>query len=244
MLLYVDTIDACHLKCPTCVRGVRAFPNTARKMPLETFRAVVARAKADGAYRVDIFSWIEPFLCPDLCEYVAAVRQAGLPCGLSSTLSLRRIHRFEDTLRNTDLLTVSTSGFEQEVYEVNHRGGNVEYVKANLETLAALKRTGATRVEATLRMLMFDYNAGEEPKLRALAERLGIGFEVLLAEGHPVHAPQAADAERYLLEMKSSGQVNCLIQLRSWRRRESGGHAVLSPRKLRENPKRLKRQTL
>src|SRR3977135_2527774 len=63
MYLYVDVIDACHLKCPTCVRGVRAFPNTATKMSLEMFDAIVRKAKDDGAYGVGLFSWTEPFLC-------------------------------------------------------------------------------------------------------------------------------------------------------------------------------------
>src|SRR5215469_7206639 len=107
MLLYVDVIDACHLQCPTCVRGVRAFPNTTKKMSLDMFRAIVAKAKVDGAYQVDVFSWIEPFLCRDLHEYVAIVKEAGLPCGISSTLSLPSIDAFEATLRNTDFLTIS-----------------------------------------------------------------------------------------------------------------------------------------
>lgn len=75
MLLYVDIIDACHLKCPTCARGVRAFPNTAKKMSLQMFRDIVHKAKDDGAYKVDIFSWIEPFLCRNLYEYIAIVNR-------------------------------------------------------------------------------------------------------------------------------------------------------------------------
>jgi MoaA/NifB/PqqE/SkfB family radical SAM enzyme len=160
MLLYVDVIDACHLNCPTCVRGMRAFPNTSKKMSLEMFRNIINKAKGDGAYKVDIFSWIEPFLCRNLHEYVAVVKSAGLPCGLSSTLSIRNINEFDATIGAIDTLTISISGFEQEINEINHVGGTIEFVKRNLQRLDELKRSGATSVDATLRMLMFDYNCG------------------------------------------------------------------------------------
>lgn len=204
MLLYVDVIDACHLKCPTCVRGVRAFPNTAKKMPLELFDKIVAKAKADGAYKVDIFSWIEPFLCQNLDEYIRIVKNHGLPCGVSSTLSLRNIRCFDEAIMAMDTLTISISGFEQEIYEVNHRGANIAWVKKNLMRLGQLKWDHGARVDATLRMLMFDYNRSEEPKLRRLAKQVGIRFEVLLAEGHPVTMPQPKDAEAHVLRRLES----------------------------------------
>ena len=198
MLLYVDIIDTCHLKCPTCARGVRAFPNTGTKMSLDMFRRIVHKARDDGAYRVDIFSWIEPFLCRNLHEYIAIVKDAGMPCGISSTLSLPKIQDFDAAICAMDLLTISISGFEQAIYEVNHVGANIHWVKRNLERLGELKRSGAAHVNATLRMLMFDYNSDEEPKLRDLAEEIGIRFEVLLAEGHPLRMRQPRDAEAEL----------------------------------------------
>jgi MoaA/NifB/PqqE/SkfB family radical SAM enzyme len=201
MLLYVDVIDACHLTCPTCVRGVRAFPNTGRKMPLALFREIVAKAKADGAYKVDIFSWIEPFLCRNLHEYIAVVKEAGLPCGVSSTLSLRKISGFEEALRLMDTLTVSISGASQAVYEVNHRGGRLDWVRENLARIAALRQAGGLRAAVTLRMLRFDYNGGEEPALRELAAATGVAFEVLTGEGHPVRRPQRADTARRVEKM-------------------------------------------
>lgn len=200
MLLYVDVIDACHLKCPTCVRGVRAFPNTAKKMSISLFRQIVEKAKRDGAFRVDLFSWTEPFLCQNLDEYLATIKECDLPCGVSSTLSLRNIRCFEAALRHMDELTISMSGFDQDIYGINHKGGNVEWVKANLERLSALKAAGSTCVDATIRMLMFDYNREEEPRLREYAAKLGLRFEVLLASGHPVSRPEQHDNEKYVLD--------------------------------------------
>jgi MoaA/NifB/PqqE/SkfB family radical SAM enzyme len=189
MLFYIDINDACHLRCPTCVRGVRLLPNTARKMPLDKFRTVIAKAKREGAYRVDVFNWTEPFLVSNLEEYVRIIRDFDLPCGISSTLSLKRIDNLESVLAQTEILTVSMSGFNQKIYEVNHVGGNVEAVLENLERIAALKKSGRIDTCVNVRFLLFDYNSGDVESLRGVAERLGLGFEVLVASGHPKNTP-------------------------------------------------------
>ena len=44
---WIDIIDACHLRCPTCIRGVRGIENSGRKMPLEMFEQIIAKVKAE-----------------------------------------------------------------------------------------------------------------------------------------------------------------------------------------------------
>jgi len=168
-------------------------------MPLDMFEKIVVKAKKDGAYRVDIFSWIEPFLCQNLEEYTQIIKKHGLPCGVSTTLALRNIRSFAAVLRDIDLLTISISGFDQETNAINHKGANIEWVKKNLATLSHLLRSGHTKVNATLRMLLFDYNAHHEPLLRQYASNLGINFEVLRAAGHPRHAQQSPREREDLL---------------------------------------------
>ncbi len=192
MLLYVDIIDACHLRCPTCARGSRAMPNTSRKMPLSLFEEVVAKGREEGAYRIDLFNWIEPFICRDLERYVEAVARAGLPCGVASTLSLRRIPNLAAVLAHAEILTVTLSGITQETYAINHRGGNLAYVMDHLETISALRRGGEITTYVELRFLRFDYNAHEQEAVARLAHDLGFSFQVLLASGDPCRWTQAA----------------------------------------------------
>jgi hypothetical protein len=47
-IAYVDTIDVCHLRCPTCIRGLRGMENTTDKMDLEVFERVLARLRQQG----------------------------------------------------------------------------------------------------------------------------------------------------------------------------------------------------
>src|SRR5262249_44037038 len=97
-IAWVDTIDVCHLKCPTCIRGVRGLPNTTNKMDIGIFARIVARLRHQGFHRIGLFDWTEPFLNRDIDEYVATAKGAGFWVNLSSTLSLPRIEYLEETL--------------------------------------------------------------------------------------------------------------------------------------------------
>jgi organic radical activating enzyme len=117
-IAWIDTIDVCHLRCPTCIRGVRGIENTPSKMPLEMFERVIAKVKAERYSCVGLYNWTEPFQNRTLQDYVAVVRQAGLSCEISTTLSLRHIDNLKDTLlAGLNRMTVSMSGATQATYE-------------------------------------------------------------------------------------------------------------------------------
>jgi MoaA/NifB/PqqE/SkfB family radical SAM enzyme len=201
MLLYIDINDACNLKCATCPRGVRAFPNTSKKMSLSMFRRIVEKGRHDGAYQVGLFNWVEPFLIEDLSEYTKIVKQFGLRCEVASTLSLRRIDGLTKCLRFVDMLWVTISGFEQSTYEINHVGGNVAYVLEHLRTISEAKKDGEINSDILIRFLRFDYNAHEEDRLRSLADESGFRFEVLLGTGHPIRATASPDRQREISDL-------------------------------------------
>jgi MoaA/NifB/PqqE/SkfB family radical SAM enzyme len=182
-IAYVDLIDVCNLKCPTCVRGVGVLPNSAKKMPVSQFDEIAAKLKGEGYKRIGLFDRTEPFLVRNLHEYVAVVKKHDLGCMVSTNFSLRRVDDLEASLRaGIDHLIISVSGFDQAVYEINHVAGNIDYVKANTERTAALKRSGAISAQVVLRFLRFDYNADQEAKLEQYASGLGIEFEPI--DGH------------------------------------------------------------
>src|SRR6516162_7677567 len=120
-IAYVDTIDVCHLKCPSCIRGVRTIANTPRKMRLDLFESIVAKLKAANYRKISLYNWTEPFLNRTLEDYVRIIKAAGLVSEISTTLSLRHIDNLEATLvAGIDHIIVSISGARQEVYEINH----------------------------------------------------------------------------------------------------------------------------
>ena len=189
MILYVDINDLCHLRCPTCPRGVRAIPNTAAVMPLGLFERIVEKAIDDGAYQIDLFDWTEPFLNPHLYQYVKAVREHGLPCGVNSTLSIKKIKNFEAALEHINYLLVTLSGISQSIYEINHSGGRIDFVLSNLEIIASLRRQGKPIPLTTVRFLLFDYNRHEVPNFEKTVQDLGFSCQVLIGSGNPLTKP-------------------------------------------------------
>ena len=191
-IAYVDTIDACHLKCPSCVKGVRAIPNSGRKMPLEMFQRVLDKLGAAGYRKISLYNWTEPFLNRNLEDYIARVKSAGLFCELSTTLSLRHIDNLEAALlAGVDRIVVSISGFNQAIYQINHVGGKVEYVIANLQRTRSLLDQHGLTPQILVKMIRFEYNAHEESKLCALAEGLRFDFEVIEGTADPTTEARA-----------------------------------------------------
>lgn len=215
MIVYVDILDRCHLRCPTCVRGARAMPNTRTQMPIEKFQRIVRKAVADGVEAISMFNWIEPFLCKNLADYVHVLNEAKVSTSLSSTLSLPRIDALEPVLAGVEGLLVSMSGYDQEIYQINHVGGRAEWVIANLERIAELKRNGRVRTMVTVKFIRFDYNVAEEEKLRALADRLNFNFEIQPGSGHPLKWSLVDQKERVGATLAS---------FRSGREQEPTGH--------------------
>lgn len=202
-VLWVDTNDVCNLKCPTCIRGVRGMVNSGTRLPVDRFQEIVRKAASEGYKRIGLFNWTEPFLNPDLARYMAAIKASGLGAALSSNFSLRTIPHLEEVLRVTDHLIISVSGFDQDVYAVNHVAGDIEQVKANLRRAADLKSTGKIATVLVLRLIRFAHNHAEEPKLRGFAEALGIDFEVIEGVGNPEHPLQGVTNESFLKRIDS-----------------------------------------
>jgi organic radical activating enzyme len=199
----IDIIDKCNLRCPTCARGTRLIKNSQKSMSIDLFKKIVEKAKEEGYDCISIFNWTEPFLAKNLPDYVSAVKAFGLNCNVSSNLSLNP-RKYFDTIERTlragiDHLTVSVSGYSQAVYEINHIGGTLSWVKENLERIGQLSREGIIGARIVLRLIEFDYNVREGQVLKDYANSLGVEFEVIEGSGHPNNPVTSQVAEENFL---------------------------------------------
>ena len=189
-IAYIDPIDACHLKCPTCIRGARGMKNTSKKMSLDLFKQIVAKVKSESYQRIGLYSWTEPFLNLTLHDYVQIVKDAGLRCDISTTLSLRRINNLEKVLcAGLDDMIVSMSGADQETHQRNHVGGTLSYAFDNLARIREIISRHGLATNIRMRLLRFHYNADSEPVLRNKAAEFGFNFETIEAGGDPDAGP-------------------------------------------------------
>ena len=198
----IDIIDVCQLKCPTCARGTRLMTNTSKSMSIDLFRKIVKKAKSEGYDEIGLYNWTEPFLSKNLPEYISIVKEFDCVCRVSSNLSLkRRFDIIEKSLfAGLDNLIVSVSGYNQEVYEINHRGGKISYVKENLEYISKLQNDGVINTKTCLKFIRFDYNICEEPLLQEYAKSLSIDFEVIDGVCHPDRPVNLYDSEESILD--------------------------------------------
>ena len=187
----IDLIDKCNLRCPTCFRGTGAQKNTQAALPLEKFREIVAKARAEGYPNICLINWTEAFLLESLDRYVAIVKEFdGLDCWISSNLSLpppRYLPSIISALSaGVDILFISVSGWSQPVYEINHAKGRVDWIKENLAGIADALRDGRVRTSVWIRYLERPYNAHEGLPWEQLANQYGIGFQAVPAHGDPL----------------------------------------------------------
>jgi len=162
--------------------------NSPKSMSLNLFRAIVEKAKSEGYDLIGLYNWTEPFLSKKLPEFISIVKELGLTCHVSSNLSLKgRFDTIERSLAaGLDYLVVSVSGLNQEVYEINHRGGKISYVRENLEYISKLLQNNSDiKTKVYIKFIKFDYNMREELLLKEYANSLSIGFEMIDGVGHP-----------------------------------------------------------
>ena len=186
MLYYIDIVDACNLRCPTCIRGRRELENTSSRMSLNKFKNILAKAKDNGAKTIALYNWTEPFLHPQLPDFVDEIKGQGLSCILSSNLSLKRIPRLEDTLKaGPSSFQVSISGFTNEIHTINHKGGDIRIVKEHLLQISKMLPGIDHNIKVTVKYLVFDYNRSQIDDFKYFVENIGLEFMTHPGMGNP-----------------------------------------------------------
>ena len=178
MQLLIDVVGACNLKCPSCPVGNSPHIKNAKGvMSPEKLRAILAKAISECTVdSVALFNWTDPLIHPHLPELVLTVKNLGLRCELSSNLNLLK-NEDELMLAGPDSFRVSMSGYTQENYGINHRGGDVSKVLENLERLVAARSRTGSKTIITILYHRYLGNLDDEFKLRELAAKFEIIFE-------------------------------------------------------------------
>lgn len=179
----VDVSGRCNLRCMSCPRASRDDRHPpAGMMSLDTFRQVVDKILREDPLlgSIQLYQWGEPLLNPELPQIIEAAVERGVPCAVSSNLSLR--HDLEPVIAaGPSWFRVSVSG-TREHYEAKHTGASWERLVTNLHRLSELRETLKPDMKTELYYHLYRDNRGEPlDQLRALSQQLGFEF-------HPVWA--------------------------------------------------------
>lgn len=204
--LYIDVFGHCNLRCPSCPVGNFGTddPKSFRAglMDQSTLEAILEKGLAEtNVTSVGLFNWTEPLLNPDLPKLIRTVKSYGLFCSISTNLNvLRDPESLLDS--NLDWLRISVSGFNQEVYERGHKGGDVTKVRENMKRLAEARTKVGSKTDIEVFFHKYRDNEEDEELMRAYAEELGFRFVSAWAYLMPV--------EKMLKISKEGGSANSL----------------------------------
>jgi MoaA/NifB/PqqE/SkfB family radical SAM enzyme len=177
-LFNIDVLGSCNLKCPSCpVGNFDNVRNPTGFMSPALLDQIMQKATSESQVTgIQLFNWTEPLLHPQLAELVRIVQSYGVACGLSSNLNILK-NIDEIMAANPHNFRISVSGFNQTIYGITHRGGDIDRVKKNMIALAESKaRIGSTTI---INVLYHRYlgNLDDEMLMKEFSESLGFNFE-------------------------------------------------------------------
>ena len=168
----VEIANACPCRCPSCPTG-NYKKGDGTLMSFEQFTAILdAAQKRFIIRRFAPYLGGDPMLHPELPRFIREVKKRGIFVMFSSTFN-KCIPDLEEVMASgIDDMRISWSGFTH--YEEHHRGGNLKVV---LENFYRISRFKIKPKKITLLFHRYKDNADEEADGRALADRLGFGFD-------------------------------------------------------------------
>lgn len=178
---WIDVVSGCNLRCAACPVGMPQFTNSIgqqlREMSLDLFEQICVKAKADtnNNCRFGLYNWTEPTLHSRLHELIACANRHEIPCGISSNLN----HPYDWNLLKPLKLcnfTITVSGFTQKIYAINHRGGRIEPVLANLVKISDILGDWESYDKIDVRYLVHRENIDEVRLFRHFCKKLGMKF--------------------------------------------------------------------
>lgn len=178
--VFLEINSACNLKCPSCTKGNQGeidglkYEHKNGLMDWDLMERCIDKIRNENNEAiVFLYGNSEPFLHPRLPECIAAVKARGLRCEFSTNLNY--IQRVDETLdARPDYIIISLSGFTQPVYVKGHAGGQIEKVKANMETIGEANRT--RQIPIFVNYHVYNDNEHELEVMREYAGSHGIGL--------------------------------------------------------------------
>jgi len=186
---HIDIVGTCNLRCISCPQAnYREKKRTNGLMDLRLFENIVKKILLEnpGLQNIYLYNWTEPFLHPNLPEFIKIVKKYGINCSLSSHFN--QIKNLSAVIKaKPDYLRISVSGFSQENYEKNHQRGNIEEVKKNLIYLRELLDHLGSKTFVQIAYLIFKYNLAEDlNKMMEFAKKLNFSFSREIAYLNPL----------------------------------------------------------
>ena len=176
----VDISNVCNAKCKWCTTGRRnrIKPTEPHYMSQDLFRRIldycigndIIEEKAD----VELYSWGEPFLNPDILNMLDLLVERKMPFNLSTNGAVGGILKREH-VEGITFLMFSLSGFSQKTYGKIH-GLNLKNVLSNIRMMVEPFREMGMLDKVEINFHVYQFNIGEVGLCAEFCRELGIRF--------------------------------------------------------------------
>lgn len=179
----VDASTICQLRCPECPNGRRELNKSdvgSGFLQLNDFDSLLDQSP--WVSEVDLTSWGETFLNPDLLDILRSAFLRKLRVTAGSNLNGIRRELLEGIVRYRLLsLNCSIDGATHETYARYRVNGNFEEVMDNIKEINYFKKRNNSKYPILKwQFLVFGYNEHEILQARKRAESLGMEFVLAL----------------------------------------------------------------
>ena len=181
-VIVFDITNHCGLKCSICRTDQATIVDYSGKnlhiplgrMSLATYQKVVDDAKGYMLLSLMYLSG-EPLMNNEVYGMVDHANTQKVPTLLSTSgvpLTEKAGQRLIDA--GLDFLKIAVTGFTQEVYGIEHKGGDIELVKKNIQRMVAMKKAAGSRMLILVDYIIYKHNEHELDTFKAFCEDLGI----------------------------------------------------------------------
>ncbi|MCX5813466.1 MAG: hypothetical protein NT178_13130 [Proteobacteria bacterium] len=173
----VDVSGMCNLRCISCPRGNDKHQPPAGFMSASTYKKVLEKLIREIPLlgSVQLYTWGEPLLNPELPAIVTITREAKVLSAISSNLNYAKNLDAVVEAR-PDWFKISCSGWAEN-YEKTHTGGKWKVFLSNLHKLAHLRDTLHPGMQIILNYHLYKHNIGEDyRRIESLCKDLSLIF--------------------------------------------------------------------
>jgi MoaA/NifB/PqqE/SkfB family radical SAM enzyme len=218
----IDVSGLCNLHCITCPRGNLEFKRQEdRMMSADNYKKVLNKLLDEIPLLSDVqlYSWSEPLLNPELPEIISYTKSQGVATAVSSNLSLPC--NLESALKaGPTWFRISLSGFNQKSYSTIHKGGQWKLIVENMKKLSALREKFAPKMFIDVNYHLYKHNLTGVAEIAELCKNLGFVFrtnyafldplDILLdyTEGKPLPAHAEEGRKQLLLDIDEAIQLS------------------------------------
>lgn len=162
---HIDLTGVCNLKCPACPMG-RDEDYPRHTMTLDEMRAILDKACSESyPLGIWVYNFTEPFIHPKLPEMVRLIKSFGLPCYISSNFNIGK-NMAEVIEAGPSVIMCSLSGYSQDVYDIGHRAGSIDKVKANMDLASEAHNRFKSKTKLRVHWHRYKHNECEIETMR------------------------------------------------------------------------------